>query len=335
MTAYKIVGWGKYYENNRTRELKRMAWVPMPNKFDGDGYTYLVDGPTGAACFGAWCALVEVASRCDVRGTLLRTGGAPHDSESLSRITRLPEKIWNEVLPILVSIGWIERYEIPQEGAGIPQEGAGIPQEGAGIPQEGATAVRPAPHPSAMERNGTERNGKNNRRTRVRPQITAPGTSEAVEEKDDDPFDEKQAPEVVAPTEPPVPMPAAEETLKARIAEGEKSGDLAAVLMAGLELMNGHPFPSYPKEWKAAHQVEEKIRRVGKGEHPLGFLRGLLQVYLAKRKTSKQEYWRDALLSPSAINVRFDQILGSVQKIASDAQGAQIVSDFLKERQAR
>lgn len=143
VTAYKIANWTKYYENNRTRELKKMAWVPMPNKFDGDGYTYLVDHENGAAYFGAWCALVEVASRCDVRGTLLRNGGLPHDAESLSRITRLPIELWDEVLPRLVSIGWIERYEIPQEGAGFPQEGA------------------TAPHPSANERNGTERNGKN------------------------------------------------------------------------------------------------------------------------------------------------------------------------------
>jgi uncharacterized phage protein (TIGR02220 family) len=143
MIAYKITNWAKYYENNRTRELKKMAWVPMPNKFDGDGYTYLVDHVNGAAHFGAWCALVEVASRCDVRGTLLRNGGLPHDSESLSRITRLPVKLWNDVLPRLISIGWIEKYIIPQEGAGLPQEDA------------------TTPHPSANERNGTERNGKN------------------------------------------------------------------------------------------------------------------------------------------------------------------------------
>ncbi len=141
MTVYRITNWAKYYENNRTRELKKMAWVPMPNKFDGDGYTDLVGHENGAAYFGAWCALVEVASRCEERGTLLRNGHLPHDGESLARITRLPAKLWNEVLPRLLSIGWIEKYTIPQEGAELPQEDA------------------TAPHPSAMERNGTERNG--------------------------------------------------------------------------------------------------------------------------------------------------------------------------------
>lgn len=134
----KIVDWATRYENNRTRDLKHMQWVPMPNRHDGDGYTTLLDHPNGAAHFGAWCALVQVASRCDERGTLLRHGAAPHDSGSLARMTRIPESVWLEVLPRLVSIGWIEDYEIPQEGATIP-------------------------HPSAM--NGTEWNGKNGMNT--------------------------------------------------------------------------------------------------------------------------------------------------------------------------
>ena len=138
----KIVDWEKHYENNRPRELKKMAWVPMPNRHDGDGYTRLLDHPNGTAHFGAWCALVEVASRCDVRGTLLRRGGDPIESESLARMTHIPLSVWNEVLPRLVTIGWISIYIIPQEGAGFPQEGA------------------PAPHPSAMEWNGREGNGR-------------------------------------------------------------------------------------------------------------------------------------------------------------------------------
>mgnify|MGYP001573014906 CR=1 FL=1 len=132
--AIEIVDWDKHYENNRTRDLKQMQWVPMPNRQDGDGYTELVDHPNGAAHFGIWCALVQVASRCDPRGTLLRDSAVPHDCDSLARMTRLPIQLWQEALPRLLSIGWIRDCEIPQEGATIP-------------------------HPSAM--NGMEWNGKN------------------------------------------------------------------------------------------------------------------------------------------------------------------------------
>jgi hypothetical protein len=134
--TYQIVDWDKHYENNRTREMKHMAWVPMPNRQDNDGYTELLDHANGASHFGAWCALVEVASRCVTRGTLLRDSGKAHDSISLERITRIPVNVWNEVFPRLLSIGWISNCDTSQEGAPEPQEGAPEPQEGAEIPQD-------------------------------------------------------------------------------------------------------------------------------------------------------------------------------------------------------
>src|SRR4051812_15271607 len=102
MPLYRIRDWSKHFENNRTKELKHMTWVPMPNKMDGDGYTELVTHPNGAAHFGAWCALVEVASKCGDRGTLMREGAKPHDSASLQRITRLPAAVFDEAIPRLV-----------------------------------------------------------------------------------------------------------------------------------------------------------------------------------------------------------------------------------------
>ena len=142
----RIAGWNQHFENNRTRELKALAWVPIPNKMDGDGYTQLVDHPDGAAHFGAWIAIVEIASRCDPRGTLLREcrrqvpatsqDGAGlqigHDSVSLSRISRISEQIFRDAIPRLIEIGWLELLNhCGQVLTSIPQEGATIPQEGA------------------------------------------------------------------------------------------------------------------------------------------------------------------------------------------------------------
>lgn len=169
MNVLRIKDWDVHFENNRTRELKRMDWVPMPNKMDGDGYTELVDHPDGAAHFGAWCAIVEVASKCATRGTLLRTipqegatssaesrthlrgGSVPHDSASLSRLTRLPRAVFDEVIPRLLAIGWLESVTIENK------EVTSIPQEGAGIPQEGAVSRVRAGARAGTERNGTER----------------------------------------------------------------------------------------------------------------------------------------------------------------------------------
>ena len=87
-----------------------MNWIPVPNKHDGDGYTQLVDHPAGAAHFGAWMAILQVASRCHPRGTLVRSGGIPHTAASLGRITRLPASIFEDAIPRLLEIGWLETF---------------------------------------------------------------------------------------------------------------------------------------------------------------------------------------------------------------------------------
>jgi hypothetical protein len=150
----QIVDWDKHYENNRTRDLKRMEWVPLPINLSGDGYTELIDHKNGAAHFGAWCALVEVAARCGTRGTLMRDNGTPHDKDSLYRITRIPVSVWAESIPRLVSIGWISLSVIQQDDAGKPQEGAAPAQDS----------------DYGMEGNGTE--GKKERKDTFEPLVT-------------------------------------------------------------------------------------------------------------------------------------------------------------------
>lgn len=145
---YRIKDWIKNYENNRTRDLKKMEFVLVPNRMDGDGYTALVDHPNGAAHLGAWLALIQVASKCEPRGTLVRANGNPHTAETLSRITRIPAKIFEEVLPRLAGgeIGWMEEYGT-------------IPHQSRTKPQEGADSCGAYAGAHAIERNGTEGNG--------------------------------------------------------------------------------------------------------------------------------------------------------------------------------
>lgn len=127
MALYRVKDWNKHFEKNRTRELKRMEWVPVPNRMDGRGYTALVDHPNGAAHLGAWLAILQIASRSEVRGNIPQDG-AGNLQTCLARISRLPATLFFEVVPRLETIGWIECYQqdviIPQDGAEIPQDGA-------------------------------------------------------------------------------------------------------------------------------------------------------------------------------------------------------------------
>jgi hypothetical protein len=104
----RISGWNEHFETHKTRILKRMDWVPFPNKFDGDGYTELVDHQDGASHFGVWCALLLLASKCDPRGHLVRSGGVAHDSASLARVTRLQSAVIAPAIARLLKIGWLE-----------------------------------------------------------------------------------------------------------------------------------------------------------------------------------------------------------------------------------
>lgn len=138
---YRVVNWDKHFENNRTKEIKHLTWVPFPNSHDGDGYTELLDHPNGAAHYGCWCAIVQIASKCDPRGTLLRDGAREHDARSLGRMARIPEALMAEAIARLVDpVKWLEIVPfsvVPQTAA--PACGAvALP---CGLPEQNRTEL--------------------------------------------------------------------------------------------------------------------------------------------------------------------------------------------------
>jgi hypothetical protein len=103
----QIKDWNKHFETHKTRILKRLDWVPIPNSMDGLGYIGLMDHPNAASHFGVWIALVEIASRCEPRGDFKR-GGKALDMKALSVLSRIPLPVIAEAIPRLIEIGWIE-----------------------------------------------------------------------------------------------------------------------------------------------------------------------------------------------------------------------------------
>jgi hypothetical protein len=109
--SYRIAEWSTRFENSSSRKLKRLDWVAIPNSMDIEGYIILVDHPDGAAHFGAWIALIQIASKQFPRGNL--PNGKTSQSlggicQSLGRISRLPVNLFEELLPRLIEIGWVE-----------------------------------------------------------------------------------------------------------------------------------------------------------------------------------------------------------------------------------
>lgn len=129
ITVLRVRGWDRHYENNRTRGMKVMQWVPIPNRLDSEGYTEIMEQRNGAAIFGVWIALLEVASTCSPRGWLVRRTGhekgddvadftsdsarSPHDPTSLARVTRIDPRTIRAALKVLTRIKWLEEAQLP------------------------------------------------------------------------------------------------------------------------------------------------------------------------------------------------------------------------------
>src|SRR5690554_808277 len=85
---YRIARWNDLYENNKSRLIKNLRAVQIPNSHDGERYAYLMLQDNAPVLFTAWILLLQVASRCHPRGTLVRDNGQPHDARSLAIKTR-------------------------------------------------------------------------------------------------------------------------------------------------------------------------------------------------------------------------------------------------------
>ena len=134
---YRVRNFSEYYETAESRKLQRLSWIALPTKQEGDGYTELMGGhENGCAHFGAWTAILQLASKCSPRGTLLRNLGGrlvPHDAASISRITRVPISVLIEAIPRLLEMGWMEEIEQEEVVGNLPKD-PGEPGDGSKKP---------------------------------------------------------------------------------------------------------------------------------------------------------------------------------------------------------
>lgn len=157
MKAFSIVGWDDLYETAETKKLKNLSWVPTPNSHNSLGFCELLSHPNGMAHYGAWNLILQVASKCPVRGLLVSGRNKVHDARSIALITRGSERMIQEAIPRLVEIGWLAELELgespgtPGEDPGKTGEAPGTPvlkgREGKGKEWKGREAASAAPPP--------------------------------------------------------------------------------------------------------------------------------------------------------------------------------------------
>lgn len=109
---YRIKDWSRWFENNRTRELKSAWWTPVPNWIDTDAYVEIMSLPEGPAIYGVWLACVQTAAKVRCSGTLVRNTRAPHTCDTLSRLFRMDLQTVKLAVEILCNIGWMENASL-------------------------------------------------------------------------------------------------------------------------------------------------------------------------------------------------------------------------------
>jgi len=154
MTTYLIRNWDQLYENSRSRRVGKLDWVPVPNKHDGEGFCIVMAHPKAAEIYAAWTLILQVASKCSQRGTLVRDDGRPHNATSLAIKTRGRAEWFTLALDLLASddVGWLEAVENTSKSPANSTEC-----------HPDVTRVSPEYHPSVtqvtIEGNGREGNG--------------------------------------------------------------------------------------------------------------------------------------------------------------------------------
>lgn len=107
LPTYSVTNWNRLFENNRSRTVRDLTWVPVPNKHDGEKYTLVMHEKKAAELFAAWVLILQVASRCHPRGSLVRADGTPYDPQGLALRTRAPVAWFVSALPYFVKNGWL------------------------------------------------------------------------------------------------------------------------------------------------------------------------------------------------------------------------------------
>lgn len=115
--TYRIKDWDKHFETTESRKLKKLHWTAFPNKHDGSGYKMLWKlYPSDAVeVFCAFVLMVEVASKCPIRGYLINNANEPLTPGLLSLKTEAPEAIFIKAFKILPRLGWLEQISETSE----------------------------------------------------------------------------------------------------------------------------------------------------------------------------------------------------------------------------
>lgn len=120
-SVYRIRNWDQQFETRGSRKHHRpLAKVSFSTTLDGLVLRRLLSHPQGAAAYGVWVLLVQIAAKMPLRGTLADQTGA-YTAADLSLLTGIPEGQVVDALEVLCSprIGLLEQVLLESAGPAV------------------------------------------------------------------------------------------------------------------------------------------------------------------------------------------------------------------------
>ena len=114
---YMVRDWDRLFETSETRKRKFLSWVLVPNTHDSLGFCTLMTRPDGLEVFAVWNLVLQLASRCTIRGTLASGKGKPYTPQDISTMVRAPVEKVEPALAILIDVGWLESATLLESSA--------------------------------------------------------------------------------------------------------------------------------------------------------------------------------------------------------------------------
>ena len=160
---YSITNWDLNFEKAQTRKsASRHTWVSMTNKHEGLGYLKIMEDDRGAEIFAVWIVLVQLASKCAIRGVLAQRDGEPYTVSDISLKTKMKTDVIEYAIPFLVSIKWVSHCTTTE------------------LPLHyhcATTAVATTVHNSTLQNKTKQNKTKQNKTAKNRPQAVDPSLS--------------------------------------------------------------------------------------------------------------------------------------------------------------
>lgn len=112
MKTYIIKDWQDVFEDRVSRGIQNVRYARLPLERESEVFMDMMQSAKGREAYGAFCALLRVASRCKVRGRLEDDRG-PLTIDRLAARTYIPAKALKACIDFLTSnaVGWIIEVE--------------------------------------------------------------------------------------------------------------------------------------------------------------------------------------------------------------------------------